>query len=117
MVKLEFTFFVGYVNNKIWETDVADKCGYVPISRDLIESAKNIVYNKGKKIAIIDSKNKEIKLTDDDYLFRGNLVRIDPLFTTRPVQRWGPDIELHSETREGLTKLIKDLGFPKTKKM
>ena len=121
MVKLEFTFFVGYVDNKIWDTDLADKWGYVPISKDLIEAAKNIVYEKGVRIAIITPKNREIKLPND-YLLQGNLVRINPLLEkrhwgrflvkARPVLMWGAEIELHSETEEGLTKLIKDLKFP-----
>ena len=119
MIEPESTFCVGYVNRKIWGNPssprLASKWGYIPISENLIKVARNIVYEKGVRVAIIDPGNREIKLLED-YLFQGNLVRIYPLLTARPVPMWGPDIELHSETEKGLTKLIKDLGFPNRQK-
>ena len=116
MAKPESTFCVGYVNRTSWEDsspELASKWGYVPISEDLIEAIMNIVYEKGVRVAIIDPKNRGIRLPED-YLFQGNLIRINPLLTARPVPMWGPDIELHSGTEEGLIKLIETLGLPKS---
>ncbi len=115
MTKLKSTFCRGYVDEERWTTDFANALGYIPISKDLIEAAKKIVYEKGMRVKIINPRNKRIRLPED-YLFQENLVRTNP-FTIRPVPLRGPDIELHSATEEGLVKLIKNLGFPETKKM
>ena len=116
MEKPKSTFCRGYVNNKIWDADLANEWGYIPISRSLIAVAKNIVYEKGAELAKINLQDRGFK-SIDDYLFQGNLVRINFFRTSKPAPLCGPDIELHSETKKGLEKLVKDLGFPEIKKM
>jgi len=106
MTKPEFTFYKGYVDNESWNTDFVNKVGYVPISKNLIKTTKDIVYEKGVRVTIINTKNRQIQ-PPKDYLLQGNLIRINPL--------WGAEIELHSETKKGLEKLIKDLGLPDNK--
>ncbi len=111
MVEPKWAFFKVYVHNRIWDTDLANEYGYIRVSGNLIQAANNVIYEKGEGIAITHPKNR---IFLNDYLFKGNLVRINPIFSKlAPLCR--PDIELHSETKKGLEKLIKDLGLPDNK--
>ncbi len=108
MKELGFTFCRAYVDDKRWDTDLAEEYGYIRAYKNSIELARCLVYKKGVEVKIIDPKNTEIK---NDYLFQGNLIKINPLPSGKPVPLCGPDIELHSETKKGLEELIENLGL------
>ena len=108
----ESTFCRGYVNNTFWDTNLADELKYTLVSVSLIEVARRIIYKKGVEVTRINPQDRRFSQNIEDYLFQGNLVRINFFRTAKPVPLCGPDIELHSETDEGLAKLIKDLGLP-----
>jgi len=109
MKEIGFTFCRAYVDDKRWDKDRAEEYGYIRAYKNSIELARCLVYKKGMEVKIIDPKNTEIK---SDYLFQGNFIKINPLPSGKPVPLCGPDIELHSGTKEGLAKLAKDLGLP-----
>jgi len=115
MTELGFTFCRGYVNNTVWPKNLANEWKYASVSVNLIEVARRIVYKKGVEVTRINPQDRRFSPNIEDYLFQGNLVRINFFRTAKPVPLCGPDIELHSETDEGLANLIKDLGLPDNK--
>jgi hypothetical protein len=99
---MKITCCKGYVYNKIWSEKLIRDWGYIPISKNLIENAEKIIRKKGAKVKII--RDDGIRRSQD-YLFQESLIRINLPSTA-------PHLELHSETKKDLTKLIKELGLP-----
>ena len=115
MQKPDFAFCVAYVNEELWEESspgLAKEHGYVPMHKDTIKFARNKVYRVGVQIKVFNPEERDANLPDD-YILHGNLIRVIPSLTLKPVPRRGPDIELHSRTEEGLAKLIKTLKLSK----
>jgi len=56
---------IRYVNNDYWTKDSPDFLKYIAISENLIKCAKNIVRKKG------------MRTNHNNYLFKGNLVKIN----------------------------------------
>jgi hypothetical protein len=105
------TFCNTYVNNHTWETGFANAFGYILASPESIGAARRIVLEKGTEVTR-NPQDKGLK-SIYDYLFQRNLVKINFFRTRKLVPLCGPDIEIHSETVEGLEKLAKELGLLK----
>lgn len=111
MAEPKYAFHRAYVSEELWSKERAEEHGYIRVPEDLINKARHTIYFLGAKIKILNPKNKEITGLQQNYLFKGKFVRVNPFPKAKPVPLCGPDMELHSETKLGLAKLMDSLGF------